>query len=135
MPAVATKKRTAASAAPITLIRLPSLAKGEINAGILFVNGRPDHHVILLPGDTSLPWAKAVNWAKKQGGELPTRKEQALLFANAGGEFKPSWYWSNEPTASDESYAWMQYFLSGVQSWDPKGLDCRARAVRRVPIQ
>lgn len=133
MPAATAKKRPAAPAAAIT-ITLPDLAKGEIYAGILIVDGKPDHHVILLAGDTSLTWAKAVAWAKKQGGELPTRKEQALLFANAAGEFKGDWYWSGEQHASGESYAWMQDFNYGGQSLSLKDDACRARAVRRVAI-
>ena len=112
-----------------------ALKKGEIYAGILLVDGKPDHHVILLAGDTSLTWDKAVAWAKKQGGELPTRKEQALLFANAAAAFQSRWYWSSEQHASNESYAWMQDFDDGGQTYDHKDDGYRARAVRRVPIQ
>lgn len=132
MPA---KKKAAPKkpAAPIT-ITLPTLAKGEIYAGILLVDGKPAHHVVLLPSDTSLTWDKAVAWAKKQGGELPTRREQALLFANASSEFEQRYYWSSEQHASHESFAWLQYFGGGHQFCDHKDNGYRARAVRRVAI-
>ena len=42
----------------------------------------------ILPGEFEGTWKQAMAWAKKQGGELPTRKEQALLFANASGKFE-----------------------------------------------
>jgi hypothetical protein len=128
-------KQTAAALAAAITITLPQLAKGEIYAGILLVDGKPDHHVILLAGDSKpLEWKKAIEWAKKQGGELPTRKEQALLFANAATHFESAWYWSSEQHASNESYAWVQDFDGGCQDYGLKGNDYRARAVRRAPI-
>jgi hypothetical protein len=47
---------------------------------------------------------------RRQGGELPTRQEQSLLYANLKAEFQPDWYWSSEQTHSDSSFAWLQYF-------------------------
>ncbi len=111
-------------------ITLPDLAKGETYAGILLQDGRPAHHLVLLPGDTSVKWKDAIAWAKKQGGELPTRKEQALLFANAADKFESAWYWSSEEYAGDADYAWIQTFNGN----DLKSNEYRARAVRRVPI-
>ena len=126
-------KPAAKTAAPIT-ITLPALKKDEHNAGIIFTDGKPSHHVILLPGELKpSPWAKAGAWAKKQGGELPTRREQSLLFANAKEQFQGAWYWSCEPYASDASFAWMQYFRTGLQYCFRVG-HARARAVRRVAI-
>jgi len=127
-------KKPAKAAAPVT-ITLPKLAAKEIYAGILLVEGKPDHHVILLPGENdSVKWKPAIAWAKKQGGELPTRKEQALLFANAGAEFQSAWYWSSEQHASDPSFAWVQHFSYGGQYYGHTDGGCRARAVRRVKI-
>lgn len=123
------------AATPVTII-LPELAKGERYAGFLLdEHGAPTHHVILLAGDTSLTWKKAIAWAKKQGGELPTRREQSLLFANCKAEFKEDWYWSGEQHAGDAGCAWFQYFSDGYQDWDLVSGRDRARAVRRVPIQ
>ena len=122
-------------AAPITLT-LPALEKGEHYAGIIVTDGKPTHHVILLPGELKpSPWKTASAWAKKQGGELPTRREQSLLFANAKEQFQGTWYWSCEPYASDASYAWVQSFGDGGQHSNRVVNDYRARAVRRIPIQ
>lgn len=117
-------------------ITLPELAEGERYAGlILDENGKPAHHVVLLAGDTSATWKKAVEWAKKQGGELPSRCEQALLFANCKDAFQERWYWSGEQHAEHGDYAWNQTFDDGYQSFSYVTLRLRARAVRRVPIQ
>ena len=116
-------------------LTVPKLAKGEVYAGILLQDGKPAHHLILLAGEkASVKWENARAWAKAQGGELPTRKEQALLFANAAGEFKPTWYWSSEEHTGSADYAWVAYFYTGFQLNDPKDDDYRARAVRRVLI-
>jgi len=62
-------------ATPAAAFPLPALAKGEAYAGILLKDGKPSHHLVLLPGQTNANWKDAIAWAKKQGGELPTRKE------------------------------------------------------------
>lgn len=121
--------------AAVTTITLPTLAEGEHYAGFVLKDGVPDHHVILLPGELeSATWKEAGVWAKKQGGELPTRQEQALLFANAKQHFQPCCYWSGEQYEPVPSYAWYQSFTSGSQSDTRKGNYGRVRAVRRVKI-
>ncbi|RQS22472.1 DUF1566 domain-containing protein [Burkholderia sp. Bp8995] len=97
-------------------------------------DGAPNHHVILLAGDDSkLTWKAAKEWAASIGGELPSRREQSLLFANLGEEFKRDWYWSAEEY--DSGSAWCQGFSYGLQ-YDPrKSAALRARAVRRLIIQ
>lgn len=131
MPKAAAKK----PAAPVT-ISVPELASGEHLAGLILEKGTPAHWIVLLPGEAeSVTWSQAKAWAKKAGGELPTRKEQSLLFANAGEHFQPRWYWSCEQPADDESYAWFQNFSNGGQDWSRVSISVRARAVRRVPIQ
>ncbi len=121
----------------ITFSGEPALKKGELYAGIILgKDGAPNHHLILLAGEKeSVSWEDAKKWAKKAGGELPTRREQSLLFANLQEEFTNNWYWSQEQHASYESYAWMQYFGDGDQSDDHKDDGCRARAVRRLAIE
>ena len=111
------------------------LQHGERYAGLLFdANGLASHHVILLPGEADdIKWDAAKEWATKAGGELPTRQEQAMLFANLKSEFKPNWYWSGEQYEEDSSYAWYQYFGIGLQGTDHKSYAGRARAVRRFP--
>lgn len=128
----ATRSKTAAA---VTTITLPELAKGEHYTGIVLKDGAPSHHVILLPGELeSGTWKEAIAWAKKQGGELPSRQEQALLFANAKEHFQPRWYWSGEQCAPGPSCAWYQHFTSGNQYYDRKGFSLRVRAVRRLAI-
>ena len=129
------KTTTRKPAAPIT-ITLPTLKKGEHYAGIIITDGKPSHHVILLPGELKpSPWKTAIAWAKKQAGELPTRREQSLLFANLKEQFQSAWYWSGKPYASDASYAWLQGFGDGGQYYGHVDNGYRARAVRRIPIQ
>ena len=113
-----------------------NLKKGEVYAGlILGTDGVPDHHLIVIPGEAEkVTFAEAQKWAKKQGGDLPTRREQRVLFANAKEAFQPDWYWSGEPYASYASYAWYQDFSYGYQYYDHIGYQCRARFVRRLII-
>ena len=113
------------------------LAEGEHYAGrILNDDGTPSHDLVLLPGDhEDTTWQAAVDWAKSINGELPSRREQSLLYANAKRHFEDDWYWSGEPPASDASYAWLQNFYHGRQCLTHLGYQCRARAVRRLPIQ
>lgn len=125
-----------AQPAPIRMLAFTteiSLAEGEHYAGLaLKADGTPSHHLILLPGEgEDLQWTAAVEWAEKAGGALPTRQEQALLYANLKDQFKPEWYWSGEQHENG-SYAWYQGFLYGSQNYDPKDLELRARAVRRL---
>ena len=124
------------AAAPAT-ITLPELAEGEKYAGFLLDgSGAPTHHVVLLAGDSKpIAWKKALEFATKQGGELPTRREQSLLFANCKAEFEEDWYWSGEQPAELADCAWFQNFGDGYQYWDDVSNRCRARAVRRVSIQ
>ena len=113
-----------------------NLKTGELYAGlILGKNGSKDYHLILLPGQVrSVTWSDATKWAKTIGGELPTRSEQSLLFANLKDQFELRWYWSGETLASDSWYAWLQDFYYGLQNGYHKHDKFRARAVRRSPL-
>ena len=110
------------------------LAEGEHYAGILLgKDGAPDQHIVLLPGDADkITWTAAVEWAATTGGSLPTRREQALLFANLPEQFEPDWYWSGEQFSP--LYAWLQTFGDGYQDFDHKYYQGRARAVRRLSV-
>ena len=110
----------------------------ETHAGlILGKDGQLDHHLFLLPAkpEKNMNWNDAMQWARSVGGNLPTRNEQSLLFANCKEEFKPNWYWSNEQYAYGPDYAWMQYFNSGDQNDGRKWDEYSARAVRRIYIE
>ena len=114
-----------------------NLKDGEHYAGIILgKDGSPDHHLILLPGETeSVTWAKAKEWAAGAAGELPTRREQSLLFANLKERFQPGWHWSSEQHAAYSGSAWCQGFGGGGQGDGSKNGKLRARAVRRLIIQ
>ncbi len=107
---------------------IPQLNAGEQYAGIV-IAGESLHHLVLLPGDTDKNWTDAIAWAKELGGELPTRQEQAILYGNLKGEFKPDYYWSSAQHASDPSFAWLQNFLNGSQGFTRTDTVYRARAV------
>jgi hypothetical protein len=121
----------------VTTIHLPEtrieLQPGERYAGlVLGADGMPSHHLVLLPGDADdITWPNAKAWAAGLGGELPTRQEQSLLFANLKGEFKREWYWSGQEHEEYGSGAWNQTFYDGLQGNDGKSWEGRARAVRR----
>jgi hypothetical protein len=112
------------------------LQQGEFYAGIVLgPDGVPTHHLVLLAGDAGdITWDNAMALAAASGGELPTRREQALLFANLKDKFEERYYWSCEQRASDPSYAWSQNFYDGDQTSYRKTYEGRARAVRRVAI-
>ena len=111
-----------------------NLQEGEIYAGlVLGKDGAADYHLFLQPGvATGVTWQAAMDWAKKLGHSLPTRAEQALLFANLKHEFEPCYYWSSEQ--SGPSLAWIQDFNYGTQYDDYRSYEGRARAVRRLEI-
>ncbi len=111
-----------------------TLTDGEHYAGlILGKDGRPDHHVVLLPGEAEqVSWAMAREWAIGLGGDLPTRRELALLYANLREQFRREWYWSGEPQEPRSQLVWGQNFTSGIQTMYGRPFRGRARAVRRL---
>lgn len=114
------------------------IAAGERFAGLIVgKDGEPSYYLILLPGQANdINWKDAQTWAKGQGGELPTRREQSLLFANLKEQCDPNWYWSSDTHESDSAYAWCQLFYNGCQNNHHKlTTRCRASAVRRLIIE
>jgi hypothetical protein len=113
------------------------LQEGEFYAGlILGKDSMPDYHLILLPGDAAdVSWPAARDWSAERGGELPTRRELSLLFANLREQFERSWYWSNEHHETRVQLVWGQNFASGIQTVYGRPYRGHARAVRRVPIE
>lgn len=104
--------------------------------------GASDYHLIVGPelSTYGMPWQDAMEQAETltSGGfsawALPTRSEQALMFANVPELFEKEWYWSGEQHASRSSSAWCQTFGNGHQSIFNKGTHLRARAVYRLSI-
>jgi hypothetical protein len=107
---------------------------GGVYAGVTVHDNRP-HHLVLLPGEAQdLNWSDAVRWAESQGGYLPSRFDQLVLFRNLKSEFAEEIYWSGEEYAGLAEFAWGQGFGGGDQDYWHKGSKYRARAVRRVAI-
>ena len=65
--------------------RYIQLEPGEHYAGaVLDADDNHMHDLVLLPQrhGKRLNWNAALEWAEEVGGALPTRQEQALIFAN-----------------------------------------------------
>ncbi|MES2017218.1 MAG: DUF1566 domain-containing protein [Pseudomonadota bacterium] len=114
-----------------------ALGDGEHYAGlILGKDGQPDHHVVLLAGEAEeVSWAAALAWAITNGGQLPTRRELSLLYANQREQFERVWYWSSEPQEPRAQLVWGQNFNSGIQTMYGRPFRGRARAIRRLLIE
>jgi hypothetical protein len=114
------------------------LQPGEHYAGmVLDQEGKLIHHLVLMaerPIDY-LNWQAAMDWAKRVGGELPTRQEQALIYANCKHHLKPELHWSSETHAGEASYAWYCVFGSGNQGSYHKSNDGCAVAVRLITLE
>lgn len=115
---------------------LVELKHGEEYAGLIVgKDGEASYHLVLIPGQAdSINWPDAKAWSVKQGGELPTLREQSLLFANLNEQFEEAYYWSGEQHASCSDYAWFQNFGNGDQDTLSTYGKLRARAVRRLII-
>jgi hypothetical protein len=114
-------------------LQLPPLEDGEIYVGAIGDKNGDFYHVVLLPGDKkAATFDDQLAWAKSIGGDLPTRVEQAMLWANFRDQFKKDWYWSNEKDSA--GWAWSQTFDYGSQRSNDISTALRARAVRRLPI-
>lgn len=111
----------------------PILAAGEIHVATIQIAGQAPYHLILLPDHPKdeMTHQAATEWAASVGGDLPTRPEQALLFAHQREQFDRDWYWSNTLHESDPYCAWCQDFGNGVQDDSHRNDELRARAVRR----
>ena len=111
------------------------LAPGEHYAGsVLDADGDHMHHLVLMAGRPTddLNWQAAMDWAKRVGGDLPTRQEQALLYASCKPHLKPEWHWSSETHEENASCAWYCGFSHGNQDVNHKSYEGAAVAVRRV---
>ena len=110
------------------------LKEGESYAGlILGKNGDADYHLILLPDEASdVSWPAAREWALGREGELPTRRELSLLFANQREGFDRVWYWSSEQHDTRPQLVWGQNFASGIQTVYGRPFRGHARAIRRI---
>jgi len=120
----------------LALATLPALG-AELDGGTFAgITTRPDgthHAVVLLPEKAeNLTWKKAISWAEKQGGELPSRPVAAMLFANVKARLTPAWHWTSEEYGA--SYAWICTFNHGFQLSDLKSSEGGVVAVRLIPL-
>ena len=123
--------------APYTRLSVPAidieLAPGEHYAGaVLDEQGRAKHHLVLMATrpESELNWQAAMDWAASFGGALPTRQEQALLYANCKPYLEARWHWSCETEGL--SHAWYCYFNYGNQHYGTRNAEGCAVAVRRL---
>ena len=111
------------------------LAPGEHYAGaVLDEQGHVKHHLVLMAAkpDGELAWQAAMDWAAAVGGALPTRQEQALLYANCKPHLEADWHWTNEPEGS--SCAWHCNVYNGIQNYINRSAVGCAVAVRLIPL-
>jgi hypothetical protein len=111
------------------------LQPGDRYAGpVLDADGTVKHHLVLMAEkpEGDLQWQAAMEWAASVGGSLPTRQEQALLFANCKPHLSGVWHWSCETHETNASFAWDCLFTSGYQDNDHKSAEGAAVAVRRA---
>lgn len=125
-----------ATPAALRLANLPAIG-GELEGGIFAgLTTKPDGThcaVCLLPGTgNDLAWTKAKAWAKKQGGELPSRPVAALLFANVKSALESRWHWTGDEESA--SFAWNCHFLYGLQHLTLKSFEVSAVAVRQISL-
>lgn len=120
----------------ISFAALPALGaalEGGIFAGVITKQDGTHCAVIRLPENGgALTRKRAMDWAKKQGGELPSRPVAAMLFANVKATLPEDWHWTSEEY--NASYAWLCSFFHGDQSISNKSSEGCAVAVRLIPL-
>lgn len=128
---------TATSTPTITITALPAIG-ADLVGGTFFgiTTGKDGIHyaATLLPAKSEkrLTWKKAMDWAVKQGGMLPSRTVAALLFANLKEPLEPTWHWTSDE--DDASCAWFCGFGNGLQNNLHKSYEGSGVAVRLIPL-
>jgi hypothetical protein len=87
------------------MLAKPELKQGEIYIGAIINADGSGYHIVLLAGDEKDTWQAGMDLAKEQGGDLPSRVEQAILFDKFKSEFQEDWYWSNTQHSAYAYYA------------------------------
>lgn len=77
-------------------------------------------------------WANELNIDGHEDWYLPARRELRLCWVNVPELFEDGWYWSSTQSSAD--FAWYQVFDDGFQNSGGKGVEGRARAVRRLLV-
>lgn len=111
------------------------LREGEHYAGTaLNEDGTVNHHLILMVDKPAekMTWKDAKAYAKKMGGDLPTRQQASLIFANCKAHVEGAWHWTCEAHESNDSYAWVCLFDDGNQDDGFVSYGYSVRLVRRL---
>jgi hypothetical protein len=66
--------------------------------------------------------------------KLPAQTAAEQFRAGGAEAVEEAWHWTSTQFAPGNDYAWAQSFDSGNQNGFHENLNCRARAVRRLPI-
>jgi hypothetical protein len=72
--------------------------------------------------DKQMNWKDAMDWAKAQGGRLPTKFELQVL-AESGeipDDKRSFWYWSASSVSLWTAYAWFVDLSYGLSFYDAK---------------
>ena len=97
-------------------------------------DGAANTGALLEVGSDLAKWVTALSIAGHDDWYVPSQRELALAWINAPATFKTEgWYWTS--TQYSRSYAWAQHFADGGQLSYGKGLEFRARAVRRFFLE
>ena len=122
----------------IKFSELPALG-APLDGGI-FVGAitQPDGNnvaVTLLPDQAKdVTWQAAMDWAKAQDAQLPTRPMAAMIIANTQHRPQSGWHWTCEEVKGYASVAWFCNFNSGNQYFTLKSSEGVAVAVRCIRI-
>ncbi len=91
--------------------------------------------VTLLPDQAKdVTWQAALDWAKAQDAQLPTRPMAAMIFANTQDRPQSGGHWTCEEVKEYASCAWNCNFGYGNQSNGHKSYEGAAVAVRLIHI-
>jgi hypothetical protein len=123
----------------IPLPRIGAAYDGGKHAGVMAAGDEmPDNDYLLIDlgfSPAGMSHAKALEWARSQGGDMATRAEGRLLDANTRGwSPKSGAFWLKPQYAGYDDCAWYQTLANGYQNLSHKDYELLARAVRRVPL-
>lgn len=91
----------------------PELKVGELNAGLIVIEGSPSYWLIIIGGTiVGSTWVDAKAWANSKLGELPNITELSFIMNSSSKEsFMHDVYWSIDEINQD--YAWAKSMHSG----------------------
>lgn len=109
-------------------------AKKKVADAASYADGLANTDAMVAAGSKLAKQIRALRIGDFDDWYLPSRLESLLLFGELQSEFERKWYWTSTQYAGYVEYAWIQGFTNGYQIASRKDSECRARAVRRVPL-